>query len=305
MAMMVISSIFLTKPIGTHALTHQVNLPEIDNQYLQKANYSQIAKARARQQAAYQHRVAMLTPQNKQSLASSTSRFVSGTGFFVDDHYIVTNNHVVQACDHIRIRGAVKPAYAEIYASDKENDLALLRTNRKSPSIAKLKKESALDVGENVIVMGYPLEHGVRGDYLLKQASITNVGDDYYQSNRIQFTDSVEKGNSGGPLIDRYGAVIGVIVGKMNFYLTNGSSNDLAKPIKTSSIAINLDTLKTFLNHQRIRYQTTANHSLAYQEIQTESQAKNYIVNIHCVKTPVEEAGDTPVFPSNEVALVR
>lgn len=235
---------------------------------------------------------------------SALTTFTSGTGFFVDNNHIVTNEHVVKGCDHIRIRGEIEPSYAKLYATDAESDLALLRTNRSPKYAAELRTKKSVDVGELVSVIGYPLEHGISGKYMVKTANITNIKDTFGNVNRLQFTDSVEKGNSGGPLLDSSGSVIGVVVGKMNFYLANADQNDL-KPIKTASVAISNSTLETFLNKYNIRYATN-NQAQAFNPGSTEQKAKEYIVNIHCVKAPVADArSDAPVFPSKQVAIVK
>lgn len=209
----------------------------------------------------------------------------SGTGFFVSNNAIVTNEHVVNGCKHIRIRGAVEPGYAELVSIDKKNDLALLTTSRSPRVYAPLRGDIPIEIGEEVNVMGYPLDRGIKGDYLIRKAVITNNNDVYEGIERIQFTDSVEKGNSGGPLLDTNGTVIGVIVGKMNYYLAD--SDDDAKPIKTSSVAITLEHLKSFLDKNQIYYRTDST-IYKFADSYMENKAKDYIVNIQCVKDDVE-----------------
>ncbi len=206
----------------------------------------------------------------------------SGTGFFVSNDSIITNEHVVHECKSIRIRGAVEPAFATLVSVDKKNDLALLKTSRSPIMAAPLRGDLPIEVGEEVSVMGYPLEHGMKGSYLIRKAKITKDSDVLDGAERIQFTDSVEKGNSGGPLLDSNGTVIGVIVGKVSFYLA-GSDIKNTQPIKTSSVAITLDTLKYFLDKNRISYRID-NTLYKFEDSYMENKAKDYIVNIQCVK---------------------
>lgn len=209
--------------------------------------------------------------------------FTSGTGFFVSDNYIVTNEHVVQECKLIKIRGGVKDSYAKIESVDKVTDLALLKTPRSPGRVAKLRGDNMpANVGEHVTVMGYPLERGIKGDYLLKQAVITDTDDIYEGHRRLQFTDSVEKGNSGGPLLDDNGSVVGVVVGKMSFYLADSGVD--SKPVKTSSMAISLDSLKEFLKDNGVFYKEDPMH-YNYADKLMERKAKDYIVNVHCIKS--------------------
>lgn len=228
-----------------------------------------------------------ITLSKSKSTVDQTTHLTSGTGFFVSNDTIVTNEHVVQRCGHIRIRGAVDPGYAELIALDKDNDLALLKTSRTPRVVAPLRGNSSIKVGEEVNVMGYPLDRSIKGKYLVKKAVITNNHDVYEGVERIQFTDTVEKGNSGGPLLDTNGTVIGVIVGKMSFYLA-GSDIENTKPIKTSSVAITLKNLKDFLNKNNIFYRTD-NTVYKFADSSMENKAKDYIVNIQCVKDEDED----------------
>lgn len=216
--------------------------------------------------------------------------FTSGTGFYISKNYIVTNHHVVDNCQGIQIRGEIVPNFAKIYAVDKNNDLAILETPVNPEFTAELNDNDEVNIGDNVTVIGYPLQYGIRGKQLVKNASITNNNDEYNGQKRIQFTDAIEEGNSGGPLLDDNGKVIGVVAGKMSFYLANSYDQDSqnAKPIKTVSVAISLSTLKEFLQKYRIIYK---NYNLADNDLANNASlkrksdlAKKYIVNIHCMK---------------------
>lgn len=213
------------------------------------------------------------------------THFTSGTGFFITPHQIVTNEHVVKDCKYIKVRGAVKPDRATVVFRDTVNDLALLKTSASSGRVAQLRGENIpVQVGESVTVMGYPLEHGINGEYMVKKGAITDTADMYQGIKRLQFTDTVEKGNSGGPLLDDNGNVVGVVVGKMSFYLADSNmSGENAKPVKTSSMAISLESLRQFLSENKVSYRTSGvQYSIADKWM--ESKAKDYIVNVHCIK---------------------
>lgn len=211
--------------------------------------------------------------------------FTSGTGFFINKNYIITNEHVVLGCKQIRIRGEVEPGYASLVSIDKESDLALLTSENNAKRIASLRKSELVNLDENVTVMGYPLEHGINGKYLVKKGKVTDIDEVINGVQRLQFTDSVEKGNSGGPLLDKSGNVVGVVVGRMNYYLADAETGELKseEPVKVSSVAVTLPSLKDFLENNGVDY-ATSEYDFEVNDKTVENAAKDYVVNIHCVK---------------------
>ncbi len=239
-----------------------------------------------------------------QTTATKVTHYISGTGFFVDYNHIVTNQHVVKACNQISIRGAIKPAFAKVTALDEKNDLALLETSVSPTRPGALRDTKNLNIGENVAIIGYPLNSGVTGKYVVRTAKITDVSHYSNLPGNIQFTDSVEKGNSGGPLLDQSGTIVGVVVGKINFYFANNpdkKDKQILEPVKTSSLAINLETLKNFLNKYNVNYYTNDINTV-YETSYMEQSAKDYIVNIHCITSEETIYKKVPLKNNNMIA---
>lgn len=220
------------------------------------------------------------------SKKSGVYTFISGTGFFISNNKLVTNAHVVRNCQSIRVRGSVKPTYATIEALDVKNDLALLKTKHRSKSIATIRSHPDAAIGEAVTVVGYPQKHGLKGTYVVRKASILDNDDPFFDKNKMLFTDTVEKGNSGGPLLDKHGSVVGVVVGKVSYFMTDASTaapKANAEPFKTSSVAINLPTLKGFLQKNGAFFRSEqAQNRPGYTS--PESRAKNFVANVHCIQ---------------------
>ncbi|MCC7260566.1 MAG: trypsin-like peptidase domain-containing protein [Alphaproteobacteria bacterium] len=222
-------------------------------------------------------------PKEKPQAAPAGYHVVSsGTGFFVSNRgYVITNNHVIEGCSTAMIRGAVNPVDAQVVAVDKENDLALLKTTVQPQRTATMRiSDKSVRVGDPVMVMGYPQEHGISGVYKVMEASVVGMQGPLNEPTWIQFTSSAQQGNSGGPLLDTSGNVIGVIVGKTKLFRKVDGKQEA---VKESDVAISLPVLKKFLDKNNIFYRS--NYSESYLATsRLENQAKDYIVNIHCNK---------------------
>jgi serine protease Do len=142
-------------------------------------------------------------PQRQQSL---------GSGFIVSkDGYIVTNAHVVQRAEQIRVKLPNRDEYdAELVGMDEKTDVALIKISpRRELSIARLGDSDTLEVGDWVVAIGNPfgLAATVTAGIVSAKGRVIGAGpyDDF-----IQTDASINPGNSGGPLLDTHGAVVGI-----------------------------------------------------------------------------------------------
>ncbi|MBD2770361.1 trypsin-like peptidase domain-containing protein [Hymenobacter sp. BT664] len=142
---------------------------------------------------------------------------VSGTGFaLTSDGYLVTSYHVIQGADSLLVEGRDRQRYhAEPVYSDVKHDLAILRiTDKKFLGFGRLPyaiKAGEVDLGERVFTLGYPREDVVYGEGALSARSGFEGDTAFYQ-----VSVPVNPGNSGGPLLDERGNLIGVVSGRQN-----------------------------------------------------------------------------------------
>lgn len=209
--------------------------------------------------------------------------FTSGTGFFVSKAgHIITNEHVVRGCDTVRIRGAVEPTEAKVIKTDAAIDLALLKTRTTAPRVAPIRAGSIpVRKGERLMVIGYPEDHARTGIYDVTQSRVIDMQGPLGGDQWVQFEDSARQGNSGGPLFDSSGNVIGVIMGKGQLMRTN-PINGRTERISTSDLAINLPYLWNFIEGEGV-YTVTQNSALQHGNGYLERMASETIVNIHCL----------------------
>lgn len=147
--------------------------------------------------------------------APSCARRIEGSGFVYTTGYVMTNAHVVSGTQSVTVEVDGARADADVVVYDPARDLAVLH----APGLdapAMTFAASRADEGADAIVLGYPME----GPFDVQEARIRDVrnitGPDIYQSQQVTrevytIRALVRSGNSGGPLIDTSGEVLGVI----------------------------------------------------------------------------------------------
>lgn len=145
----------------------------------------------------------------------------SGTGFALKDNYIVTNYHVVGEAKTIYVQGVngdfTTRYNATVIATDKVNDLAILKVNGVNISNADIPysiKTSTADVGEDVFVLGYPLTSTMGEELKLTTGVISSKTGFQGDVSIYQISAPIQPGNSGGPLFDGNGNIIGIVSAK-------------------------------------------------------------------------------------------
>lgn len=209
--------------------------------------------------------------------------YYSGTGFIVSRQgHVVTNAHVLEGCLSTQVRttdGAFHPA--KIAAHDPTLDLAILSTRLEISRPARLRhRYTGVQVQEKVMVMGYPQEAAREGKYRVAYSSVRALTGITGESQWLQFEDSVRMGNSGGPLLDYAGNVVGVVTAKATLMKHNAlAARD--EVVDSADIAINLDTLRGFLSRHRVSYESRDSlMKLSPQNI--EASGRDFIVNVLC-----------------------
>ncbi|MCA3313345.1 MAG: trypsin-like peptidase domain-containing protein [Roseomonas sp.] len=141
----------------------------------------------------------------------------SGTGFVVAARRIMTNHHVIEGCAEVAARlpdGRELPA--RVLASDATRDLALLSTEADAGPILPFRSAGAYRRGEGVVTYGFPLAGLLSSGPTLTTGEVSALSGLADNPRHIQISAPVQPGNSGGPLLDMRGQVIGVVVSKLN-----------------------------------------------------------------------------------------
>lgn len=168
----------------------------------------------------------------------------SGTGFYVSTGgHILTNHHVVKDCQRLEVAVPGQPAErVKLVTSDQKNDLALLQGESKPTVLPAFRTRVRL--GDGIAVYGFPLSGvlATGGNFTLGNVTaLAGLGDD---TSQFQISAPVQPGNSGGPLLDKFGNVVGVIVAKLNVLGVARYTNDVAQNV---NFAIKASTASAFL----------------------------------------------------------
>jgi len=211
-----------------------------------------------------------------------TYKIQSGTGFFVNRQHIITNAHVVQGCKEVMVKGAIPEHKAIVRATNSEKDLALLETNIQPNQFAPLRFNiDSLKTGDKVFVIGYPGEAGTKGEVKIAIANVLDIKlESSDNSKSLYISDVVEHGNSGGPVFDTGGNVIGVVVAKALFTSYRKDTKEKVSE-QGAGVAITLNTLKQFLLDNGV-FSEWSGSGVSFADNYVEERAKDYIVNIQC-----------------------
>lgn len=186
-------------------------------------------------------------PRRKLRLAASGSGFIVG-----NQAHALTNEHVVDECVQVTIRIDDRDIGAIVAARDRRNDLALLSLPAGKYPVVVFRGNDGLYPGDSVVAIGYPLS-----DILASEGNVSigivnalaGLGNDV---SLLQISTPIQPGNSGGPLFDMSGHVVGVIVAGLGkkFFESDGT---LAQNV---NFAIKSSLAMSFLEASGVKYQT-------------------------------------------------
>ena len=165
--------------------------------------------------------------------------------------HILTNNHVVEKCREVRI-APNRPT--ERLASDARNDLALLKTPQGFRKSATFRGGRGIRLGDGVVVAGFPLAGLLASDLNISTGVVGALAGPGGDTTVLQITAPIQQGNSGGPLLDLSGNLVGVVVAKLDALKVAILTGDIPQNV---NFAISASTAKAFLDAHGIPYDTS------------------------------------------------
>jgi hypothetical protein len=180
----------------------------------------------------------------------------SGSGFFVSkDGTVITNYHVIEGCQLNKVSYKGNQIEAKTLSIDKVNDIAILKTDI-NPETAFSVSNEDVSLLEDVVVAGYPLGKQISSAIKTHKGVVTalaGAGDNY---SYFQTDAAINQGNSGGPIINQKGNVVGIAV---QTWVEEG--------VQGVHFGIKSSTLKTFANANGLKFLVPNNKDLSNKEL--------------------------------------
>ncbi len=240
----------------------------------------QIAEGQ-RRSSAFVPRNSSPIPTDKPS-SSSIAPKSSGSGFFISqDGYLLTNLHVVEGSSKIVIQTKQGTCAAQVVRADAANDIALLKVSGSFQPLPVASSRS-VKLGDAIFTIGFP-NIGVQGvEPKLTKGDISSLGGIQDDPRHFQVSLPVQPGNSGGPLINLYGNVIGIVSAKLNdlamLKLTGSLPQNVSYALKGSFINAFLETVPELASKLKA---SNANVDRKFEDVVKEAQSSVVLILVY------------------------
>jgi serine protease Do len=202
-----------------------------------------------------------------------------GTGFFVSDGgRVVTNRHVVDQCDALSVETtAGQTASAQVLGVDDTLDIALVQANITTPATAVFQTNETVPAGGSIAVIGYP-DQGLTPRKPLMTIGTMAQSDRRRSGDRLAIIADVRRGNSGGPVLDQWGNVVGIVHAKID---TVKNYNETKQVVRNVGFAIRTAAILRFLDKTGTNYRLNALGTPLSAD-QLFDRARPFVVRVGC-----------------------
>jgi S1-C subfamily serine protease len=204
---------------------------------------------------------------------AAATRVSTGTGFYINRQgHILTNAHVVDKCRALAVsRQGSAPIPASVVKSDASNDLAVLIA-APSPAVAAFRSGRPVRAGEAVVAYGFPMAGTLSSGGVVTNGSVSALSGFRDDSRYLQISAPIQGGNSGGPLLDSAGNVVGVITASLG-----SRSRDVPQNV---NFALKADVARTFLESAGVPIETSSSgRDLSVADIGEKARAFSVLID--------------------------
>jgi S1-C subfamily serine protease len=158
---------------------------------------------------------------------------------------------VIKGCKSILARIGNRSGRGVVLARDEQNDLALVKVSVKDAAALPFSQSTKLRLGQDVVVVGYPLRGILASSLNVTTGTVSSLAGIEDDSRFVQITAPVQPGNSGGPLLDQNGQIVGIVSSKLDAIGTAKLTGDIPQNI---NFALKGAVLRTFLDTTGVQY---------------------------------------------------
>ena len=210
----------------------------------------------------------------------------SGTGIVVSRNgHVLTNYHVIDGCGdvHGNLTGEASMVLRPV-SRDQINDLALLQAPRTFDEPAII-RGTAIRPGDAIVAIGYPFHGLLTSDFTVTSGIISSLSGLLNDTRYLQISAEVQSGNSGGPLLDTSGNLVGVVSSKLNAIKVAKVTGDLPQNV---NFAIKTGAVRDFLDNGVVSYKT-AEPKDELKTAEIARRARSYTMLISCTTRAAEQ----------------
>jgi len=213
---------------------------------------------------------------------SSLITIGSGSGFYINNKgYALTNNHVIDICAQSVAVIDGKETLFRVIATDKTNDVAVLKTDYKSRNYIKINEDGA-KLGENVIAVGYPLAGRLSDSVKITRGIVRSLSGLDNNIGQIQIDAALQPGNSGGPVLNESGDLVGIASAGLNKLLMAKEAKYIPENVNfavASPIVVNI------LKSKKVKYTTPSMFSGSYSNTELAELGDSSTIQLFCRNT--------------------
>jgi hypothetical protein len=226
----------------------------------------------------------------------------SGTGFFVNDQgWVITNAHVVEGCTSVSVP---QMGTGDALAIDKQNDLAAFKLSSDIGKPHLPLRRSQPRLGEDIAAYGFPLTGLLSDSIKVTTGNVNSLVGMENDTRYLQVSTPLQPGNSGGPILDQWGSVVGVSTAVLGSKFTDATG---IAP-QNVNFAIRSNVVELFLQSRNIQFDAAdpASDGKPLSTADLSDKAVPAVVQVLCHGAPpVVAEAETPAKPETSSTMPR
>ena len=219
-------------------------------------------------------------------LPCAKAQVSTGTAFSVAPQLLVTNHHVISGCRAVSVITPEGRRAASVVSAEASIDLALLRVFGMRGAIANLRTPRSVALGETISVFGFPLTGTLSSSGNFTGGLVSSLQGLRNAAGEIQITAPVQPGNSGGPVMDASGLVIGVVQSKLDAVRAAALTGDMPQNV---NFAVALDVLADFLEMNQVPFRSSP-RGASLDTAQVARMAQQFTYRVECEGAAISPA---------------